>query len=426
MFDELNIPWPLEVKSVTSTSGLFLLDSGSLGMACVVGHKGTAGYIGRCILCFMVPPVFMLMHFCSFALGEKKWLLDKTLNSVGQVYQGIFIGIVITAVMPMQCFGHPNGQKSIVAYPMILCGDPDHTTLVALSSILFILLIVPFTALEFWVSCVAHGQSSKDPNFCVRFRFFLYRFRPDRWWWAPVLHVRQILLAFAPIVQVEDPGAQILYVSAILISYQTMLGRYWPWKASEINGLDAVSGVLLSVLIVAVGSFLPESPWTIGHTALMLTLLTALGVFVAISAGYVVWNLMKGGSNAELGKNITPWRKTGLEVCNGFIGLVQELNEYEPESLKGLFHNVNEYDLQAFRHVQSFISTNSHGVFRVNQKATLKRICSSHGNLLALTKKQANPSAPSQAAQQNAPICGTPGALNGNTVFTEYDDLVVV
>jgi hypothetical protein len=391
MFDQLNIPWPFAVKGVMNVAGLCLLDSESLGLACIVGHKGIAGYTSRCILCFMIPPVFLLMYLCSFALGEKKWLINKMLNSVGQVYQGIFIAIVISAVMPMQCFSHPNGQKSVVAYPMILCGDPDHSALVVMSTILFVLLIIPFTALDFWVSCVAHEQSSKDPNFCVRFRFFVYRFRPDSWWWAPVLHVRQIFLAFAPIVQVEDPGAQVLYVSAILISYQTMLGRYWPWKASEINGLDAVSGVVLCVLIVAVGSFLPKSPWTAGHTALMLMLLAALGVFIILSTGYLVLNLTKGGRKAELGKVTTPWRKTGIEACNGFIQLIQELNDYEPESLKALFHEINEYDLQALRQVQSLITTNSQGLFKVTKSASLKRIVTSHNDQLVLKKKQTEP-----------------------------------
>lgn len=102
-------------------------------------------------------------------------------------------------------------------------------------------------------------------------------------------------------------------------------------------------------------------------------------------------NLTKGGRKAELGKVTTPWRKTGIEACNGFIQLIQELNDYEPESLKALFHEINEYDLQALRQVQSLITTNSQGLFKVTKSASLKRIVTSHNDQLVLKKKQTEP-----------------------------------
>merc|ERR1711988_1817564 len=109
-----------------------------------------------------------------------------------------------------------------------------------------------------WANCTAtrhvtsgHHEYGKPPPHLVRFRFLCGMFRPDVWWWGSVFSVRQVLLAIAPSIAVDDPNVQVVYVITVLVIYIGLVCSYRPWRASELNILDASSCTILVLFIAA-------------------------------------------------------------------------------------------------------------------------------------------------------------------------------
>ena len=211
----------------------------------------------------------------------------KVINSVFQLYNSIFIGLTAITAVAFQCYSHPNGDSSLVQYPMVLCGSDDHNSIVALSVILLITFVAPFIGVQIWASVYAI-KIRANPNLSklhmTLFRFLIYRFRPDVWWWGTVFTIRQTLLAFAPMLQPDDPHTQSVFIIAVLTVYTTLACFFWPWKSDELNLLDAVSMGLIVILVAAVSSFMPQSTTVGPHTKFMVAVLA----LVAVCAGFLV------------------------------------------------------------------------------------------------------------------------------------------
>merc|ERR1719454_1977828 len=67
--------------------------------------------------------------------------MPSLIGVTGTIFMLFLISIVNTALLPFQCWEHPNGSKTVKKYPTILCwDDSQHTSMVAAS---FIFLLIP-------------------------------------------------------------------------------------------------------------------------------------------------------------------------------------------------------------------------------------------------------------------------------------------
>merc|ERR1719162_600656 len=108
-----------------------------------------------------------------------------------------------------------------------------------LSLLLIATFIAPFLAMTFWANWTAPSKSvNMKMSHLVRWRFLFYRFRPSMWWWGSVIAIRQLLLAFTPMVQPDDPYAQIMYTSSVLLIYIAAASFTWPWKSHELSLIE--------------------------------------------------------------------------------------------------------------------------------------------------------------------------------------------
>ena len=96
-----------------------------------------------------------------------------------------------TALTPLICYGHPNGQRSNLKHPNIICGSPEHTSMVVIGSLLLAFGVCGFFALCCWLAYMCPKFSSKGRNDLVQSaRFLLGRFRLDVWWYGCPLLLR--------------------------------------------------------------------------------------------------------------------------------------------------------------------------------------------------------------------------------------------
>jgi len=65
---------------------------------------------------------------------------------MGAFLQVSFSTMSATALSPMMCYKHPNGLRSILKYPGVLCGSSDHAAMLVVAWILLTVFVLGFPA----------------------------------------------------------------------------------------------------------------------------------------------------------------------------------------------------------------------------------------------------------------------------------------
>mmetsp|Transcript_25054 Transcript_25054/g.83597 ORF Transcript_25054/g.83597 Transcript_25054/m.83597 type:complete len:1172 (-) Transcript_25054:119-3634(-) len=298
MFKDLNVQWPADVRHVFE--GLaFTVGSGGISYECFLGSKAAWKYSFRCILPIFFVCNIVLVYFGSKVVAKivkfkspgtmfKAWDLDGTLNTAGQILQALFIGVAAIVVVPLQCYPHPNGLKSLSQYPEVLCfHEGDHTMLLLFGVMIAILFVIPFLAYCIYGTylvvnpkeCETGRESAHHAERMIRrYRFLLFRFRADVWWWGNLFMLRQLLLAFAPSLPATTPHGQSIYVIIVLCFYGFAQAHYWPWKAPEFNLLDLYVTAGLVVVITISMVFIPTTEDTADYAKSLIAFLFVLGL----------------------------------------------------------------------------------------------------------------------------------------------------
>jgi len=308
------------VEGSMSASQVFLFDPDSLSLEAVLGFDPTMRYAIRVLVPYAVPVLFLSMYFVSQLFGAISrnatcWSVTKVLNSIGTVFQAVFIAIVGVVAVPYQCYSHPSDNgASVSQYPNVICWDKDHELMLALSSMLLATLVLPFAVASLCGTCQAHRVS--DVQKLARFRFLLYRFRPDVWWWGNIFILRQALLAFCPMTRPDDPEFQFIFVAMILEVYSCVLFAYFPWRTIEPTILDGTCCLLLLLLIMVVSA--PTPAISADVVVLLMVLLLMTGLMYALANIAIKGRLGQFGMSYPRNKSLSTfaqeWRALS-EIC---------------------------------------------------------------------------------------------------------------
>ena len=75
------------------------------------------------------------------------WNGSKVVSCIGAFLQVGFSTMSATSLAPMMCYKHPNGLRSILKYPGVLCGTADHDMMLVMGWILLTVFVLGFVAL---------------------------------------------------------------------------------------------------------------------------------------------------------------------------------------------------------------------------------------------------------------------------------------
>lgn len=310
VFKTLSISWPTEFQQLMEgSSSLVSLDVSIFKLECAVGRRAAAAYAvqvfephGLVLVVFILFSISRLLS-AIFKTPAKAWVPEKALNVCGAVMQTLFIAFCGNMVRPLECYKHPNGSSSMLAYPGVICFEEgEHTTLMLLGSSIAALFILPFIAWCVWGCYNAPCRSSLgDYVFLQRYRFLLYHFRPDSWWWGLCLLLRQTALAFATVVPAENPHGQLFYAGMILAIYGQLVCRYWPWIAAELSLADSGTTLALTLVMLAATQFLPEPKPSNGRFGVLLAVFSCLGALFSRYVMLVARSVCRKGIKGEFG-----------------------------------------------------------------------------------------------------------------------------
>eukprot|EP00438_Fugacium_kawagutii_P015408 Skav211236 [mRNA] locus=scaffold180:160442:160924:- [translate_table: standard] len=110
-------------------------------------------------LIFPIGVAWLALGYGVSQLFPKKyrWEGPKVVSTMGAFCQVGFSTMSATALAPMMCYKHPNGLRSILKYPGVICGTSEHTSMLVTAWLLLIIFVLGFVALcsyavimDFW------------------------------------------------------------------------------------------------------------------------------------------------------------------------------------------------------------------------------------------------------------------------------------
>ena len=91
------------------------------------------------------------------------------------------------------------------------------------------------------------------------------------------------LLALPVVFFPDTPALQVLCCQTILISYVSIQLLSWPWKAPILNIVDFITCILLAVLVLITGFYVPAVTGATLQTMQTFSILVLAGIFGVVA-----------------------------------------------------------------------------------------------------------------------------------------------
>jgi hypothetical protein len=189
------------------------------------------------------------------------------------------------ATTVLECYEHPNGERSLAMFPEVLCGDSAHLSVMPVTGIVIFLYCFVFLGYLCWVAHVAPTRFCKK-SFVERHRYLLLKFRPDKWYWAVPLFVRNTILAFIIAMAPDFPVLQICLFNFVMMIFLALTLSHAPWKDPKNNLLDAALTMILMVFSLAALPLAPMDNRLLWPLTVIMIL--AVAMEVALVAGLML------------------------------------------------------------------------------------------------------------------------------------------
>ena len=233
----MTVAWPDDLNGVFSICQFLLLDIDSYGFSCIAGQSSPVRYILSAAI-FPVGVFWLALCWAMSQLLPKKrrWELSKVVSCMGAFLQVGFSTMSATSLAPMMCYLHPNGQRSILKYPDVICGSADHNVMLIFGWLLLSIFVLGFVAVCGFAAYMAAWLGANDSapasdvvapqvptwsarrkdRFVASVRFLVFRFRLDSWWMGVPLLVRGPLLSLSVVLATDYPPVQIMTITGVM------------------------------------------------------------------------------------------------------------------------------------------------------------------------------------------------------------------
>mmetsp|Transcript_71973 Transcript_71973/g.165101 ORF Transcript_71973/g.165101 Transcript_71973/m.165101 type:complete len:678 (-) Transcript_71973:272-2305(-) len=345
---QLNIVWESPGSDVMEAMKIFAFDIELLNFECFWSSDPETRYYFR----LMIPIMAIIGFFSCFGLsrllhrsvGNKvsPWQLSKTCNSCGQIFQALYIGIALAAMLPFQCYEHPTGASSMRKFPEVICGESIHDAMFAVAVMATMIYGAGFYGICIFVAVRAPVSSMRNVKFNQYFRFLLANFRSDTWWWGVMLLTRSFLIALVPIIFPTNGNAQLVMLSTIVSVFLTLQSYYKPWKSMVLNLADTCVCLMLLLLSAVSGVFadaekLEKSPFTV----FMFVILVVSGLTMSVVFCRALLGMALG---RPLSVPFLPASPVAEDLCFSLTNLSKQLAPLDTREVLKALQNFGQFD----------------------------------------------------------------------------------
>lgn len=299
----MTVQWPEDLKGFFSICQFLLLDIDSYGFSCIAGTDATTRYLLSALIFPAAVAWLGLCYGASRLLSERHhWIGPKVCSTMGAFLQMGFSTMAATSLAPMMCYKHPNGLRSLLKYPDVICGSGEHTAMLAIGWTLLIVFVLGFVALcTFAVIRVPQWSSERNHKLVGACRFLIFRFRLDSWWFGVPLLLRGPLLSLPVVLATDYPPVQILMIAMLLTSFLVLQMITWPWKVPMLNLTDCTVSFCVTLLVTSASLHVNIVDSTmIQFAEFMSTLMlsgiaAAMGIMCVMTTSALIYRTALGG-----------------------------------------------------------------------------------------------------------------------------------
>ena len=186
--------------------------------------------------------------------------MPSLIGVVGTAFMMVFMSISAAIVAPMQCERHPNGYRTVQAYPQAICWSTDYgngdthrhmVILGAIASVVHILRRIVCVVVQQFPVRVGRG----DTTFLHAFAFLFFRCNPQAYWYVLVMLGRNLAVAMVPLI--ADEALQLLCFTLVLGPCVVVCAGVFPWRNHLANIVDFTTNAVF-VLILFLAALLVE------------------------------------------------------------------------------------------------------------------------------------------------------------------------
>ncbi|CAK0845630.1 unnamed protein product [Prorocentrum cordatum] len=250
VFQQLRISWVEPMRSLQGVVLLLTFEIDILNPECVFRSNSSALTYLFSLLVYPVFALGLLLVLSVFKKLGRDVKAYQVWNAQGNIVMLIYPSLAMMALMPLRCSSNPDESMSLISERSILCWSGDHSAMIVLSVIAILLYIIAFVSYVAWVVWMYPVRMVRDGAVFVRQSEFLFRrFRADRYYYALMFVIRNLLMAMAPVVFADLPAMQGLSMSFVLIIIFGCVCYLLPWRTSSANFLDCVIAICLLMIL---------------------------------------------------------------------------------------------------------------------------------------------------------------------------------
>lgn len=225
-------------------------------------------------------------------------LAPLDLNVLGGLFLSVlfvfYISLCFTSLQLFMCYDHPNGERSLRFGPEVACksGSGSDYEGMLLEAILAIIFYIALMMVGFGYIVLIAPRHFHQISFRTRWNFLFRRFKPDCWWWSPLLMLRALLLVLALVLSVEGTR-QVYWMFCMILLYVSLLVIFFPWRHRTGNLTDVFCSFIILFFCALGGTYGKRFGWlddSIARTAAATTF-SPLPVVVALTC-WVLWTAL--------------------------------------------------------------------------------------------------------------------------------------
>jgi len=274
--------------------------------------------------------------------------VNRTLNVYFGVIFMFFAGISAMALSLFKCAPNPNGNRTLLQDPSIICGAGEWTSMLVVAILAVLLYIVAFGGVFLRVIIIAPARFS-DLAFRRRWKFLFIKFRPDAWWWAAVVVTKGVLMNLGNTFLSTGVG-QTYWIMMTTGVYAFGLVFFMPWRHMYGSFLEAYTSLALIFLGSLASLYVHGTPldWEVESSwvalAIVLLNLSPL-VFAGILLAHMFWQRKVSASQqrrVQQVQELVPGMRQFMQAeDSNIIDFMERIDEWSRFHIILAFHVVN-------------------------------------------------------------------------------------
>jgi basic membrane lipoprotein Med (substrate-binding protein (PBP1-ABC) superfamily) len=293
----LPIEWMEPIRWILDVLKAFTFNLEFLRPSCVANFDPAQEYEARLGLVMICEIMVLIIHaivVMGWYHGKFRERLPSLAGVSGTLMLTFNLSIVSAMLAPFHCLDHPNDARTVKDYPSVLCWREGEQSRMITSGLIAINLPIAFFVACFWaVRVFPRRMKAGDIRFLRSFCFLFFRFRPEAYWYGPVILCRNCMFALAPVVQ--SPLHQAMFLQILMLISLCLLVLAMPWRVAFANFLDIfVHASVIVTLSMALVFVDPVDSQTVAHLGFifivcafaMVPLATLYGTYVGCVARF--------------------------------------------------------------------------------------------------------------------------------------------